>query len=470
MIALLTTVGLLVLPRALHGVLLTARGQSIRTSVATRGHPGCQGKHGIGPRARSAPAAGESGAAGQDWPTYDHDGQRTGANVKPSVLAPKNVSELNLTWQYDTSGPVKSSVVFVTERSTSVTGQATRTPSTLTTDRFYRAPGAVLSLPHCYYEGPACDPPVRILITGASGFIGRYLTAHLEGQGHEVVGTYLTQEELLVRDVPKKGVRWVHLNMQNPQEIDSVLRESRADAVFHLAAQAYAKKAWSDPLDTFRTNVLGTISLYEALRRTPAREGTLITASAAAYGVAKELPIREDSPLNPTNPYGVSKACQDMLSLQYSLNFDLRIVRARLFGTTGPGKTGDALNDFAQQVARLERAGAPGTLKVGNLSTRRDIADIRDVVRALWLVFEKGTPAEPVNVGAGRSYSIGWIAETLAKLSRIPLKIQSDSALLRPTDEPENRADLSRLTALGYKPEFPIERTIADALEFWRAA
>jgi len=311
---------------------------------------------------------------------------------------------------------------------------------------------------------------VRILITGASGFIGRYLTAYLEGQGHEVVGTYLTQEELLVRDVPKKGVRWVHLNMQDPQEIDSVLRESRADAVFHLAAQAYAKKAWSDPLDTFRTNVLGTISLYEALRRTPAREGTLITASAAAYGVAKELPIREDSPLNPTNPYGVSKACQDMLSLQYSLNFDLRIVRARLFGTTGPGKTGDALNDFAQQVARLERAGAPGTLKVGNLSTRRDIADIRDVVRALWLVFEKGTPAEPVNVGAGRSYSIGWIAETLAKLSRVPLKIQSDSALLRPTDEPENRADLSRLTALGYKPEFPIERTIADALEFWRAA
>ena len=339
--------------------------------------------------------------------------------------------------------------------------------------RLHRArlwPGAVPPPPHCYYEDPVCDPPVRILITGASGFIGRYLTAYLEGQGHEVVGTYLSQEELLVRDVPKKGVRWVHLNMQDPQEIDSVLRESRADAVFHLAAQAYAKKAWSDPLDTFRTNVLGTISLYEALRRTPAREGTLITASAAAYGVAKALPIREDSPLNPTNPYGVSKACQDMLSLQYSLNFDLRIVRARLFGTTGPGKTGDALNDFAQQVARLERAGAPGTLKVGNLSTRRDIADIRDVVRALWLVFEKGRPAEPVNVGAGRSYSIGWIAESLAKLSRVPLKIQSDTALLRPTDEPENRADLSRLTALGYTPGFPIERTIADALEFWRAA
>ena len=309
---------------------------------------------------------------------------------------------------------------------------------------------------------------MRILVTGASGFIGRYLSAYLVGQGHDVVGTYLTQAELLVRDVPKKGVGWVHLDMQDPKEIDTVLRESRADAVFHLAAQAYAKRAWRDPLDTFRTNVLGTISLYEALRRTPAREGALLTASASAYGVAKELPIREDIPLNATNPYGVSKACQDMLSLQYSLNFDLRIVRARLFGTTGPGKTGDALNDFAQQVARLERAGTPGTLKVGNLSTRRDIADIRDVVRALWLVFEKGTPAEPVNVGAGKSYSIGWIAETLAKLSRVPLKVQEDSALLRPTDEPENRADLSRLMALGYKAEFPIDRTIADALEFWR--
>ena len=311
---------------------------------------------------------------------------------------------------------------------------------------------------------------MRILITGASGFIGRYLSEYAVSEGHEVVGTYLSQAELSARGLPKKGIDWVHLSMQDFAEVASVVERSRADAVFHLAAQAYAKKAWSDPLDTFRTNVMGTIALYEVLRTHPAREGILLSASASAYGVAKELPIREDTPLNATNPYGVSKACQDMLSLQYSLNFDMRILRARLFGTTGPGKTGDALNDFARQVAELERGGKPGLINVGNLSTRRDVADIRDSVRALWLVFEKGTPTEPVNVGAGQSYSIGWIADTLAKLSRVPVQFREDPNLIRPTDEPENRSDISRLKALGYGPKISMERTIADSLDFWRAA
>lgn len=309
---------------------------------------------------------------------------------------------------------------------------------------------------------------MRILITGASGFIGRYLSEYARSQGHEVLGTYLAKEELSARGLPKQGVEWVHLNLQDPSEIRSVVEQSRAEAVFHLAAQAYAKKAWSDPLDTFRTNVLGTIALYEELRKHPPKEGILLTASASAYGVTKELPIQENTPLNPTNPYGVSKACQEMLSLQYSLNYGLRVVRARLFGTTGPGKTGDALNDFARQIASFERDGKPGVLRVGNLSTRRDVADIRDSVRALWLVFEKGTPTEPVNVGACKSYSIGWIAETLVHLSRVPIEIRLDPVLLRPTDEPENQADLSRLRALGYTPSFPFERTIADSLEFWR--
>jgi len=311
-------------------------------------------------------------------------------------------------------------------------------------------------------------PPMRILITGASGFIGRHLSAYVVSKGHEVTGTYLSESELSARDIPRDGVCWVPLDMQNSARISEVLAECRPDAVFHLAAQAYAKRAWNDPLDTFRTNVLGTISLYEALRNSPPREGILLTASASAYGAVKELPIREAAPLNPTNPYGVSKACQELLSQQYSLNFDLRIVCARLFGTTGPGKTGDALNDFARQVAAIERTHQPGVLRVGNLTTKRDVQDIRDAVRALWLVFEKGVPSEPVNVGSGNSYSISWIAETLARLSKVAVEIRQDPALMRPTDEPANQADISRLRALGYAPSLPFERTIVDSLEFWR--
>lgn len=309
---------------------------------------------------------------------------------------------------------------------------------------------------------------MRLLITGSSGFIGRYLAAHAVSLGHEVVSTYLSESELSAPDLPKGSVRWEQLDMQRRDEVDRIVRDVRPEGVFHLAAQAYAKKAWADPADTFRTNVLGTIYLYEALRSHPPARGVLLAASASAYGVPPRLPVPEDVPLNPTNPYGVSKGSQDMLSLQYALNFGLRIVRARLFGTTGPGKTGDALNDFARQVARIERTGAPGTLHVGNLDTRRDISDIRDVVHALWTVFERADPRLPVNVGAGQSYSIRDLAGTLVRIARVPISVVADPKLFRPTDEPDNRADVSRLRALGYAPQFPIDRTIADALEFWR--
>jgi GDP-4-dehydro-6-deoxy-D-mannose reductase len=311
---------------------------------------------------------------------------------------------------------------------------------------------------------------LRILITGGSGFIGRYLTRSALERGHEVVATYLGAQELAARDLPKEGVRWERLDMQDADRVSRLVEEVRADAVFHLAAQAYAQKAWADPADTFRTNVLGTIYLYEALRRTRPSAGVLLSASGAAYGVPTRLPISEDSPLNATNPYGVSKACQDMLSLQYSLNFDLRILRARLFGTTGPGKTGDAMNDFARQVARIERGGKPGRVRVGNLDTLRDVSDVRDAVRALWRIFEAGDPRVPVNVAAGTSYSVREIAKTLVRLAKVPIELVEEPALRRPTDEPDNRADVSRLRALGIQSEFPIDRTISDALDYWRAA
>ncbi|HYA57050.1 MAG TPA: GDP-mannose 4,6-dehydratase [Thermoplasmata archaeon] len=309
---------------------------------------------------------------------------------------------------------------------------------------------------------------MKLLVTGASGFIGRHLLQSAVERGHEVVGTYLSQEELTTRLPNPSSIDWERLDMRDPSAVAKIVEKVRPEGVFHLAAQAYAQQAWKDPVDTFESNVIGTIRFYEALRAHPPKSGILLAASASAYGEPTVLPVPEDVPLNPTNPYGVSKAAQDMLSLQYSLNFGLRILRARLFGTTGPGKTGDALNDFARQVARLERTGRPGELKVGNLDTKRDVSDIRDVVKALWLVFERGDPRAPVNVGAGQSYSIRDIAETLVRLSRVPLHIVPDPSLFRPTDEPDNRGDISRLRALGYSPSYPLERTIRDALEYWR--
>jgi len=308
---------------------------------------------------------------------------------------------------------------------------------------------------------------MRILITGGSGFIGRFLSAEALRRGHDVVATYLATSELTNPPSPS-GVRWELLDVRDRAAVDRLVEKVRPDAVFHLAAQAYAAKAWESPSETFNTNILGTVYLYEALRRFPPREGTFLAASAAAYGTVTKLPIAEETPLNPVNPYGVSKACQDMLSWQYSANFALRILRGRLFITTGPGKSGDALNDFAQRVAQLERAGKPGRLRVGNLDVRRDISDVRDVVRAIWTVFEHGEPAQPVNIGAGESFSIRSIAESLIRLSRVPITLEQDAALLRPTDEPDIRSDTSRLRSMGYAPTIPLDRTITDSLNHWR--
>ncbi len=311
---------------------------------------------------------------------------------------------------------------------------------------------------------------MRLLITGGSGFIGRYLCRLALDRGHEVVGTYLSRDELAMASRLGDAVRWEQLDLQDEARAGRLVEEVRPEGVFHLAGQAYAARAWEDPVDTFRTNVEGTVRLYEALRHHPPREGTFVASSASAYGAVTQLPTPEETPLNPINPYGVSKACQDMLSLQYSLNYGLRIVRGRLFITTGPGKTGDALNDFAQRIVALEGTGRPGQLRVGNLATRRDISDVRDVTRAIWRVFESGRPEQPVNIGAGASVSIASIAQSLVQLARVPVSLAPDSTLFRATDEPEIRADIGRLRALGFAPEYPLERTVTDALAYWRHA
>ncbi|HYA11166.1 MAG TPA: GDP-mannose 4,6-dehydratase [Thermoplasmata archaeon] len=309
---------------------------------------------------------------------------------------------------------------------------------------------------------------MKVLVTGGSGFIGRYLSDYLASRGHEVTGTYLSRAELSNRMPLHEAVTWVPLDVRDGAKVREVVERTRPDAVFHLAAQAYANQSWKDPADTFDTNILGTIYLYEALLKNPPSEGILLAASASAYGSGHPLPIAEDAPFRPINPYGVSKASQELISYQYAHNFGMRIVRARLFITTGPGKRGDALNDFAQQVVAVERTGRPGELRVGNLETRRDISDVRDVVRAIWTVFESGEPDRPVNVGRGEACSIRWMAEQLCGQARVPVTIATDRALFRPSDEPEIRADVRRLAELGYAPQVGLDRTLRDALEYWR--
>ncbi|MCI4323770.1 MAG: GDP-mannose 4,6-dehydratase [Thermoplasmata archaeon] len=308
----------------------------------------------------------------------------------------------------------------------------------------------------------------RILVTGATGFIGRNLCASLARDGHDVTGTYIRREELpeFDRSVPLQRV-----DVRNRARLETLVRKVRPQVIYHLAGQAYVIQSYRDPVETFETNVIGTIHLFEIVRQLPSIDSVVVACSGAAYGLPESSPIAEDCPLHPIHPYGVSKATQDTLSYQYALNFDLPIVRARLFGTTGPGKRGDAINDFAIKLRKLElQTKGPRKLLVGNLTTARDISDVRDTIRALRLLSERAENGQAINLGAGRAYRIQEMLDRLIRLYGIEVEVRQDPGLIRPTDEPLIVANVRRLRSLGFRPEYPMTRTLRDVVAYWRSS
>ncbi len=288
---------------------------------------------------------------------------------------------------------------------------------------------------------------MRALITGSRGFIGDYLYDYLERQGHQVVGD---------RHL------WPHFEIREPEAVDGLLRYARPDWIFHLAAQSFPAVSFREPQLTLETNVTGTANLLEAVRKVAPAARALLVSSSAVYGGGKWT-LSENHRLNPQSPYAVSKAAAEMLCRQYSLSYGLDVVIVRLFGTTGPGKEGDAISDFARRIANRE---AP--VRVGNLNTVRDISDVRDVVGALTLVIEKGHCGETYNVCQGRGYSVRELLGKLLSLSGDRLEVESDPSLLRPSDEPQIIGNTARTRALGWEPRITIDQTLKDTFEWWR--
>ena len=244
------------------------------------------------------------------------------------------------------------------------------------------------------------------------------------------------------------------------------------DRVVHLAAQSSVHQSWLDPDGTLRTNLHGTLHLLESLRRRGQAPGMLVVGSADEYGAAEAalLPLREDCPLRPNSPYAVSKVAQGALALQYALSFRMPIVRTRTFPHTGPGRGETfAESSFAKQLAEIEYGRRPPVLEVGNLDAVRDFTDVRDVVRAYWLLLERGVSGEVYNVCSGRGIAIRDVVERLTQLARARVELRVDPARLRPSDIPTLVGDPARLRrATGWEPCFPIERTLQDLLDDWR--
>ncbi len=308
---------------------------------------------------------------------------------------------------------------------------------------------------------------MRALVTGSNGFVGTHLINHLLAQpGLEVIGVDLAAR-------PGAACPTYAVDLNDPDLVAAAVRDLRPDVVFHLAAQAAVQVSWADRGRTVVNNVLSQLYLIEALLAAGLKPRLLVVGSADEYGLVKsdELPVKEDNPLRPNSPYAVSKIGQDMLAYQYFLTHGLPVLRVRPFNHLGPGQSDlFVAGSFARQIAEIEGGRRELVLRVGNLDARRDFTDVRDVVRAYWLLAQKGTPGEVYNIGSGRSLAVSSLLERLLALSPAKIDVQVDPARLRPSDIPDLVCDFSKIEAeVGWRPTIPLERTLRDLLDYWRS-
>lgn len=313
---------------------------------------------------------------------------------------------------------------------------------------------------------------LRALITGIGGFAGSHLAEHLLDAGEEVFGTLSPHGTTINLAGIDQDCRLLRLDLMDYTSVQRALDEAAPEAIYHLAARASVPAAWSDPAASLQNNVVSQLNVLRALTEAGAAPRILVVASADEYGRVRpqDLPVDEDTPLRPVNPYAVSKVTQDYMGLQYFLSHHLPIVRVRPFNHAGPRQeTGFVVSDFASQIAAIERGVQAPVLCVGDLSAERDFSDVRDVVRAYALALRRGEPGEVYNIGSSRAVPVSVVLTTLLGMSRVEITVKPDAERMRPSDIPRIVSDCSRLSAAtGWTPERSLEETLADTLEYWR--
>lgn len=319
----------------------------------------------------------------------------------------------------------------------------------------------------------------KVLITGIGGFVGSHLADYILAKfpNVQVIGLIRWWE-------PKENIKHIfdkiklcYGDLVDMPSLETILEEHKPDVIFHMAAQSYVDFSFLAPITTLETNVIGTANLLEIIKKLKLNSGydpiVHIASSSECYGQVKEneVPIKETNPFRPASPYAVSKVAEDMLAFQYWLSWKVKTIRTRMFTHTGP-RRGEVFveSNFAKQIAAIEVGLQEPVVKVGNLDSVRTFLDIKDAIRAYWLLVEKCVPGEVYNVGGVETMTVGEMLKRLLKLSTFKsIKVEVDSSRLRPSDVTLQIPCIDKFQkATGWKTEIKFDQTLQDLLDYWR--
>ncbi|MBN2408760.1 MAG: GDP-mannose 4,6-dehydratase [Candidatus Aminicenantes bacterium] len=267
------------------------------------------------------------------------------------------------------------------------------------------------------------------------------------------------------------------LDLRSERDVFEAVKSARPDWIFHLGAVSNVRQSWERKKETMETNVMGTFFLFEAAKKFCPGARILFVSSSDIYGVLPAAdgpevkPLTEDDPFHLISPYSLSKFGGELMAGFYRRSEDLDVVIARPFPHTGPGQSPDFVcSDWARQIVRIERGGREPVLRVGRTDVQRDFTDVRDIVRAYILLLEKGRTGDVYNVCSGRSTALREILEVFLSSAAGNVRIEQDPERLRKVDIPCLVGDSRKIREqTGWEPRLPLERTLADLLDYWRA-
>lgn len=306
---------------------------------------------------------------------------------------------------------------------------------------------------------------MKYIVTGASGFVGRYLVEYLLEKNHKVCAV---SRSFNFKPLQNKNLTIKEVSVLESEQIRKIVLEYRPDVVFHLAAQSSPGESVKNPSKTFEVNLIGSINLLEAFKELDYSPRMILSSSSAVYSSAiNREAIKEDHPIRPLSPYGLSKFNMEQIAQMYMQRDGMDITINRPFFIIGPRKVDDVCSSFARSIVAIEK-GIDSGVEVGNLEIIRDFLDIRDAVVALHIISEQGISGEIYNISSGIGNSLRDILDSFKKLSNFEIIEEFKKNRVRSIDELIRIGDSDKLKVLGWKPKYDTKETIFSILEYWR--